>query len=279
MIPRIRHVVATRLAGDAGFDIAAESGCSVVAFEAQWESRWALEQSRIGGTVWDVACLAPVHAGREMLKRERSTLVGVALQAGLFVVQTLIDHAGTSSGAPGWGVRAMGIVAVRARHEALIDPVLERHRELGAHVRVAVVAEIHLLLCEQRLGRLRLMDRMAVRADDISPGVFGPANVGSGQGFGVAGEAAVHDFAGLFLREGEDCGFAAFCLDMRFAGAVTALAPTQMHWQGFVDGGFEMRILEEDGRDVRVAGAARLSTYKRFFRRYFGIGSKSNSSE
>ncbi len=65
----------------------------------------------------------------------------------------------------------MGVMAVRALHKALVHPMLEGHRELRADVGVAGIAELSLVLGQERFWCGRSMDRVATGTDDIRPGV------------------------------------------------------------------------------------------------------------
>ena len=88
----------------------------------------------------------------------------------------------------------MRIVAVRALHESFIDAMLERHRELRAHGRVAAITDFALLLFrKQELRRGRAVNRMAVGADDIALSVLAAADVGAGNGLAVAPQAGIHN--------------------------------------------------------------------------------------
>jgi hypothetical protein len=219
----------------------------------------------------DVAAFAPVNAHGGVFEGERTTLIGMTLEAGLFVVESLINHPRPACGAPGRSVGPVRIVAVRAGHESFVDPVLERHVELRPHVLVAGIAEVHLAFREERLGRLRFVDRMAVGADNVCPGVFGSPNVGARKSIRVAGQAAINNLTGLFLRKGKDLGLVAARLDVFFRRAVAALTTFLMRFERIVDGAFEMGVTEEVCRDIRMAGAARLISDKSLFRRGLGV--------
>lgn len=93
-----------------------------------------------------VACLAPVHTNGGMLVKERATLVRVAFQAGLFILETSVDEMRPASHFPRPPARAMGIVAVRTGHESLIYPVFEGLRKLCPDIVVATVADFYLFL-------------------------------------------------------------------------------------------------------------------------------------
>src|SRR3954462_10034346 len=108
-----------------------------------------------------MAGFASLALHRRMLEDERSALVGVTAQAGL-LIGVLLEHAGPRSGARRRSERAVRIVAIRALHESLVHPVLDRHVELRANIGMTGVTKIHLLLGQKELWRRSLVDRMAV---------------------------------------------------------------------------------------------------------------------
>src|SRR5215467_13439708 len=126
-----------------------------------------------------VADLTAVHAHRRVFVYERPTLVRMTLEAGLLIRQYLVHHVWPFRHPPCRRERAMRVVAVRARHDTLVDPVLEWHRELRADVGMATIAKLGLHAGQQEFRRRRLMDRMAIdayhvvqrvqRAPDVSP--------------------------------------------------------------------------------------------------------------
>ena len=91
-----------------------------------------------------MANLAALHADRRMFECEGATLIGMALNTGLFVSECLIDQSGTCGHAPGGSKRAVRVMTVTADHDALIHAVLEGHREVGPDVTVATVTELRL---------------------------------------------------------------------------------------------------------------------------------------
>jgi hypothetical protein len=149
--------------------------------------------------------------------------------------------------------------------------MLERHVELCPHVLVAGIAEIHLAFSEERLGRLGFVDRVAVGADYVCPGVFGSPDIGARQGVRMAGQTAINNLASLLLGESKDFGLVAASFDVFFGGAVTALTSLLMRIERIVDRTFVMGISEEVGRDIRMTGAAWLISDEALFRRSFGV--------
>lgn len=118
----------------------------------------------------------------------------------------------------------MGIVAIGALHEALVDAVFDGLGELGLDLGVALVAELGLGFGEELAGRGGFVDGVAGGAGDVRCSVRGAADVGAGELFGVAGEAVVEGGAGGELGEGDDFGFVAIGLDVGAAGTVAGLA-------------------------------------------------------
>src|ERR1700722_7220256 len=91
----------------------AEGSGTVMAFETYGEDRGPLQHLRVGRAVRHVAGFASVDAHRGVLVNKRAALVGMALEARLFVAFLLIDHARAGSHSPGGCERAMRIVAIR----------------------------------------------------------------------------------------------------------------------------------------------------------------------
>lgn len=71
-----------------------------------------------------MARLAAVDPNGRVLEEERPPLIGVAFQAGLFISERLVGHTRPGAHPPSWGGCAVGIVAVSAGHETLVDAVL-----------------------------------------------------------------------------------------------------------------------------------------------------------
>src|SRR5436190_204230 len=98
----------------------------------------------------EVARLASVNPNGDVFKEKRPSLVDVAAQARLFVGKRLLDHTGTGSHPPGRRRCTVWIVAIRTRHNTFIHAMLRGHVELRANRAVALVAEVGLLLSEER---------------------------------------------------------------------------------------------------------------------------------
>ena len=102
-----------------------------------------------------------------MLVHERPALFFVTLQAGLLVRQGLVDHVRPFRHPPGRLECPVRVMAIRARHDALVDPVLEGHRELRADVGMASITQLGLRAGQQEFRRRRLVDRMATGAHHV----------------------------------------------------------------------------------------------------------------
>jgi hypothetical protein len=197
VISRIRHVVAGGLPRNAVVCDPPEAWGAVVALQAQGEGRGTFQQAGVRGSMRNMAGFAAVDPQGGVLKGEGATLIRVALQARLLIVESLIHHPGpATSGSPGRRIGSVGIVAVRASHEALVHAMLEGHGELGADIRMAFITKVGLTFCQQCLLGGRAVYRVAVGANDIGPSVFGPSYVSPGEDLGMTGQTPVHDLPG-----------------------------------------------------------------------------------
>jgi hypothetical protein len=180
-----------------------------------------------------------------MLEYERTALVGVTLQARLFVPQRLVNHAGTSACSPGRRKGAVRVVAVRALYHAFVDPVLEGHGELRSHGLMAPVTDIDLFPRKQEFGHRGMVYGMATGADHAVERVFGPPDIGAGKVFAVAGQAGIQNLSRLHNRKCANGVLAAAGLYVRLSWSVAALAAGP--FSGFRAAGqaFIVRIFEE----------------------------------
>ena len=150
---------------------ASERTGPVVTLEAHGKDHRPAEEARVWRAVRAVADLAAFDSNGSVFESKRPTFVGVALEAGFFVGERLRDPCRPCRHAPRGSGSAVWIVAIRARHEALIDTVLERHRELASHLNVAAVAQFRLRPGEEIPGSGRFVDGMALNAIDIGIGM------------------------------------------------------------------------------------------------------------
>ena len=118
----------------------------------------------------------------------------------------------------------MRVVAVRTLDGAFVDAMLEGHGELGFDVGVAGVAEILLLVGEEVFGSGRLMDGVAVDADDFGLGVAAAADVGAGHILRMTLEAVIEGFLGGEGGEGGDGFLLSAAVDVGATGAMAAFA-------------------------------------------------------
>ena len=194
-------------------------------FQAQSEDHRALEQPRVHGPVRTVAAFAAVHAHRHVFEYEWTPLVDVAFQAGFFIGLRLLGIARPIGHTPSGRGGAVGVMAIGALHEPFVHPVFERHGELRAHVGMAGVTQIYLLLRQQKFRSRGLVNGVAIGAHHVFIGVRAAANVGAGKRLGVAAQAGVENLRRRQLRERNDAGFTAVRIYVRLPRPVAAFAP------------------------------------------------------
>lgn len=204
---------------------AAERTRPVMAFETNSKDGGARQHLWIRRAVRHVAGLASIDANGGVLVDKRPALVGMAFEARLFVAFLLIDQVGSRAHTPGRGKRAVRIVAIRTLDGTLIHPMLERHRELRLHRSVAGITKLTLLLLrEQKSRSLRVVDRVAVGADDIRLRVRAPADIGARERLRMATEAGVESLFGPDFGKRDNGRLTAVCFDVGFPRSVAALA-------------------------------------------------------
>jgi hypothetical protein len=118
----------------------------------------------------------------------------------------------------------MGIMAIRALNQSLVHAVMERHFELGLLLQMAGIAKLRLRFNEQKLLRLRMVNRVAGCAAHIILPVQRVHCVHVLGAASVAAEAAVIDFLGGMILENENLGDIPAACDVRAAGTVATLA-------------------------------------------------------
>lgn len=164
--PWVSHVVRGGL-GKNPVSLTPKAIRAVVTFQANGEHDGTPEQARIHRTVGTVASFATFHPDRSVLKHEGPAFVDMALETSLLIAKSLIHHSRTQSHTPGGSGRAMRIMAVRTLDNTLVHPMFERHRKLSPDRSMTGITEIGLLLCQKKLGRCRLVNRMAVTTDHV----------------------------------------------------------------------------------------------------------------
>jgi hypothetical protein len=85
-----------------------------------------------------------IHLTDLMFENEWTALVDMALKAGLLVKMRLVEHLRGLAHAKGGRETAMWVMAVAARHKALIDAVLEGEIKLRAHIAVTPITSFGL---------------------------------------------------------------------------------------------------------------------------------------
>jgi hypothetical protein len=118
----------------------AEPVCTRVALQTYGEEH-RTPSSRAFVTRAKVARLTAVHPDGCMLEQNGPRLSVWHFKARLLIHQPLAPPFAGARSSPSRRGRAVRIVAIRTRHHALVDAVLERHVELSANLAVAVVAK------------------------------------------------------------------------------------------------------------------------------------------
>jgi len=139
--------------------------------------------------------------------------------------------------------------------------MLERLRKLSAHVVVASIADIGLTLRQQAPAGLRLVNRVAGRADHIGLRVLASPDIRARNVFGVAAEAGIECLIGSQIAKSRDGLSPAASFYVRLTRPVTPFA-TRVFRHRSRRNRFEMRIPEEQQRNIRVAGPAGIAPGK-----------------
>src|SRR5215831_17588134 len=92
-------------------------------------------------------------------------------------------------------------MAIGALHEALIDAMVRGHLELRTNIGMTRITGFVLLLDQQKLGRGRMVNRVATGARNSVKSMLGALNVRLTQVFRMTREAIFQDSAGLHQRE------------------------------------------------------------------------------
>lgn len=118
----------------------------------------------------------------------------------------------------------MRIMAIGTLNNAFVDAVFHRHIELRANRRMATVAEFGLFPRQQEFRYRRVVNGVAVRADNIGFGMRGSTDIGAGEIFRVATEARVDYLRGRHLRKRADRRLSSASRHVIAARTVAALA-------------------------------------------------------
>ena len=113
------------------------------------------QKTRIRGTMRRVATGAAFGLDRNMFVHERTSSIGVALDAGSVSARQGLDLAKRGS--------AMNVMAVTAMNESLIYAMVIGPGKLGFSRGMARIALRELFLDEEMLWLLRVMGRMAIK--------------------------------------------------------------------------------------------------------------------
>ena len=150
----------------------------------------------------------------------------------------------------------MGIVAIGALDQALVDTMVEGHFKLGLLLQMARVTKFRLCFHQQKLFGLRMVRRMAGNATDIVLRVDGVDGVHMLRAAGVAAHAAGIDFLRRNVLEGEYLAYVASASHVVRTGPVTALASLPGWATLFIQCGLPVRRLFPTGVNVAVAALA-----------------------
>ena len=186
----VQEVMAACLKVDAG--IARARAALVVALQADGKYHRPREQLRIHGSMRAMAGLAAFDSYRGVLVYERSALIHMALQTRDLDIERALHHPRPLAHAPRGSGGAVRIMAIAALHETFIHAVVRGHFELCTYVGVAGVACLILAFRQQVLGRRRMVNRVASRADHAVERVLGALDVGLIEVTRMAGEAGFH---------------------------------------------------------------------------------------
>ena len=126
-----------------------------------------------------------------MFKHKRAAFIGVAIHARLFVGFRRFYVPRTRPVGPGGLERAMRVVAIRAIHEALIHSMFEWHGELRFHVQMTAGTQCGLGFRQQLYRRGRVVNGVAVGANDVVLRVGRPADIGARERLAMTPQASV----------------------------------------------------------------------------------------
>ena len=158
-----------------------------VAFQAELAHIGAQQLAGIGGAVGLMAAHAIACEAADMGKHEGAARVGMAALAG-FLNRAQLKTLFTAS--------AVGVVAIAARHGAVLQIVGKGFVQLGLKVLVAGEAEIGLFSRQQgEFGAMfGIVNRVAIRAGNAGCGVHIPARLSLVQVAGMTAIAGFHGF-------------------------------------------------------------------------------------
>ena len=214
-----------------------------------------------------------------MLERKRSSLIRVALQAGLFICRRLMNERGPGRHPPRRRECAVRVVAVRTIHKSLVHAMLERHRKVRANIRMAAITERWLLFGEQVLRRCGFVHGMARRTRYAVARVRRRMNISAAQRIGMAAQAGVIRLLGRWPRKGNNRRLASVRFHMRGRWPMASFASRILRLLLTAGNTSKMRILVGIRPDIGMArfanGTAGIGAWRRcaWLRRYCGPSS------
>ena len=197
-----------------------------------------------------------------MLKYEGPALIGMAIETGLFVRHGLLYVARARCHPPSRSKGPVRIMAVGARYYPFLDAVLKGHRELCAHVGMALFAQCGLGFAQEPANGLRAVNRMTTGTCHPVQRVLRAPDIRPRERLTVAAKARVQYLLGGKRRERTDRLRSAAIIDMLPAGAVTALAACALRWLLARSDALEMRVLIKCAPDNGMARFANIIAYE-----------------
>jgi hypothetical protein len=175
------------------------------------------QQMRIGRAMGRVASHAALDLYRRMLVLERSSFVGMAIEANCLL---------RSRGSKLMSLRrAVRIVAITALHKSFVYTVMGRLGKIRFHFTVAAITKLRLRRGQQVVFYVGRVLGVATRAPHIILHMLGAQVVTVGFVSLMAGKAALGSFLGRKLLKINDLGGISSAIHMRFTRPMAALAP------------------------------------------------------
>lgn len=199
--------------------------------------------------MWAVAAEATDTLDRSVLEDKRSASIGVA--TGTHGID--IGRRAQVAGAKG----SMGIMAVGALHRALVDWMMERHRELRLYIGVAAIAELGLRGKQQILTDARVVHAMA--ADAANPGARMRRTHKVRVCIGVTAQAICVNLTRGGFFEAEDLGYVTAAFDVSKARPMAVFARQTV--VAVMENHAGVRIIGKAMRNVGVASFAHCRAY------------------
>ena len=135
----------------------------------------------------------------------------------------------------------MRVVAVATLHQPFVHAMMKGPEELLLYFQMAAIAKSRLLLAHQELALFGVVRIVAIRAPYVVLQVRGTPKIAVFLPVGVASQAALTDFLGGSVLEGEDFRLIAAALDVFFARTMAGFAPMPFRAPLGVHGGDKVR--------------------------------------